>query len=105
MSTEKILSIVNTAIVLIVLLFMFFYDKDSEVIVDTQGYEILKQEYDKQIKQAYDSIAVLNERIARNNNSIDSLKQKKNEKITIIRRSLNTNKDINDFLSTRYKDR
>jgi hypothetical protein len=72
---------------------------------DNERYDLLKQQYDKQIKLAYDSIAVLNEQIAINNNSIDSLNKKKNEKITIVRRSLNTNKDINDFLSNRYKDR
>lgn len=105
MSTEKILSIVNTAIVLIVLLFMVFYEKPSEVIMDTSGYDMLKQEYDKQIKVANDSIAMLKEQLEMNNKSIDSLKLKKNEKITIIRRSLNSNSDINDFLSNRYKDR
>jgi hypothetical protein len=79
--------------------------RQSNTGFDNERYDLLKQQYDKQIKLAYDSIAVLNEQIAINNNSIDSLNKKKNEKITIVRRSLNTNKDINDFLSNRYKDR
>lgn len=60
------------------------------------------KEYEKIIAAASDSILALVDSIEKNNRQIELIKKRKNEKIINIRNTINTNDDINRFLSDRY---